>query len=64
MRDKKEKRFTSNKAEVTGLGTIVNIVTDTTTGVQYLVATSTGGVGLTVLVDQNGKPLLADQSEN
>lgn len=39
--------------------TMANVITDTETGVQYLLATFPSvGSGLTVLVDQDGKPLL------
>lgn len=40
-------------------GTMANVITDTETGVQYLLAIFPNvGSGLTVLVDQDGKPLL------
>ena len=39
------------------------IITDSETGVQYLFAYSGNAGGLTVLVDQNGKPLLGDQAK-
>ena len=36
------------------------IITDTVTGVQYLFVNWGAGGGLTVLVDKDGKPLLAE----
>lgn len=39
--------------------TMANVITDTETGVQYLLAIFPNvGSGLTVLVDKDGKPLL------
>ncbi|MDR1605983.1 MAG: DUF6440 family protein [Streptococcaceae bacterium] len=37
----------------------IDIITDKQTGVQYLLATKDGGGGLSPLIDQDGKPLLA-----
>lgn len=48
-------RFT---ADVHGNG--IKIITDTETGVQYLFKKSGYGVGLTILVDENGQPLLKE----
>lgn len=42
----------------TGLMEGTRIIVDTETGVQYLLAHWTNIGGLTVLVDQDGKPLL------
>lgn len=56
---KKEKRFTASKVMLANGGQLVSILTDQTTGVQYLLA---NGSGVTVLVDKNGKPLLADSN--
>ncbi|MFS0723770.1 DUF6440 family protein [Paenibacillus sp. 1P07SE] len=40
-------------------GTMANVITDNETGVQYLLAIFPNvGSGLTVLVDEDGKPLL------
>ena len=51
-------RFTVEYMSAKG-GTMANIITDTDTGVQYLLAIFPNvGSGLTVLVDQDGKPLL------
>lgn len=37
----------------------IRVIVDKETGVQYLLATSLGlGAGMTVLVDENGKPKL------
>lgn len=41
-----------------------NIVYDTRTGVEYWLSTGAENVGtLTVLLDENGKPLIYDRSE-
>ncbi|WP_057002945.1 DUF6440 family protein [Agrilactobacillus composti] len=55
---KKETRFQADS--LTSQGTIMtHVITDKTTGVQYLLAISPNmGSGLTVLVDADGKPLL------
>ena len=52
----KEKRFEKIYSEALGF---VNIYVDRETGVQYLCVSGVGGSGVTVLVDQEGKPLLA-----
>lgn len=41
----------------------VNIVTDTRTGVQYLVWSSLNKGGICVLVDKDGKPLLEGEGK-
>lgn len=51
-----EKRFIIIDKE--GLMEGTRIIVDTETGVQYLLAHWTNIGGLTVLVDQDGKPLL------
>ena len=38
----------------------IDIITDKETGVQYIVNSPSQQGGITVLVDKNGKPLLAD----
>lgn len=60
---KKEKRFTTGKTMVTDNGQLVNVLTDQKTGVQYLMTSGAGVAGVTVLVDKNGKPLLADATD-
>ncbi|MBE6940279.1 MAG: xylan 1,4-beta-xylosidase [Ruminococcaceae bacterium] len=52
----KEKRFEKVFSE--GMGT-ASIYVDRETGVQYLCISSGYGNGVTVLVDREGKPLLA-----
>lgn len=37
----------------------VSVITDTETGVQYLLAENGYGAGLTTLVDADGKPMIA-----
>ena len=51
-----EKRFIISNKD--GLMEGTRIITDTETGVQYLLAHWTNIGGLTVLVDKDGKPLL------
>ena len=41
----------------------VSLVTDTRTGVQYVYVNGMKGGGVTVLVDADGRPLLADGME-
>ncbi|MCJ1978267.1 DUF6440 family protein [Lactococcus paracarnosus] len=41
----------------------IDIITDKATGVQYLLATKDTGCGLTPLIDAEGKPVIAGQSE-
>lgn len=56
----KEKRFEIVYKQ--GLTDIVRIIVDTETGVQYLAMTNGYAGGMTVLLDRNGKPLLAPLS--
>ena len=44
-------------------GAACHVIVDRETGVQYLYAYRNGGVGMTVLVDADGKPLLAEGYE-
>lgn len=54
----KEKRFIAENAGVEG-ASLIQVITDKETGVQYLLAVYPNlGSGLTVLVDQDGKPLI------
>ena len=53
---KKEKRFKNVYTQ--GAVNAVEIIVDTETGVQYLMAHWTNIGGITVLVDKDGKPLL------
>ncbi|MFD1418639.1 DUF6440 family protein [Companilactobacillus keshanensis] len=53
----KEKRFTVESPKTKG--GMVQIITDTETGVQYILGMYPGmGSGMTVLVDKDGKPLI------
>ena len=54
--DENEGRFTCEAGSA-------YIITDTKTGVQYLAWRYTNGGGLEVLVDRDGKPLLAEADE-
>lgn len=57
MRAGKDQRFDLSQVQQAGAG-LVSVLTDRETGVQYLLAVSPNlGSGLTVLVDQDGKPL-------
>ncbi|HKM34483.1 MAG TPA: DUF6440 family protein [Lachnospiraceae bacterium] len=53
------KRFIMSDKE--GLMEGTRIITDTETGVQYIMAFWTNIGGLTVLVDKDGKPLLDER---
>lgn len=55
----KESRFKTEQLKMQG-SVLTHLITDTETGVQYLLAISPNmGSGLTVLVDKDGKPLIA-----
>ncbi|WP_125763322.1 DUF6440 family protein [Companilactobacillus hulinensis] len=57
-KDKKEERFHVESGSTNGAH-MVDIITDTTTGVQYVLGIYPNiGSGMTVLVDKDGKPLL------
>lgn len=53
---KKNKRF--EIIENQGFEPTYNVIRDNETGVLYIAYNSSFGVGITVLVDQNGKPLV------
>ncbi|MGL9728955.1 DUF6440 family protein [Enterococcus sp. DIV0756] len=56
----KEKRFNVQTIETSGSG-ITTVVVDKHSGVQYLLAIVPNmGSGMAVLVDKDGKPLLAE----
>lgn len=58
---KKERRFDVETIETSGSG-ITTVVVDKNSGVQYLLAIVPNmGSGMAVLVDQDGKPMLADK---
>jgi len=57
MESKEKKRFSLSKAVGTLKGT--RVITDTKTGVQYLFVYEGYSGGLTLLVDKDGKPLVA-----
>jgi hypothetical protein len=50
------KRFEVTQSQ--GTLDVIRVIKDTETGVQYLQTISGGGVGITLLVDAEGKPLL------
>ena len=55
----KEKRFEIVTKESSGLGTqVVQVIVDKETGVNYLFVEMGYSGGLTVLVDENGKPIV------
>lgn len=57
-RKKADERFIVGKKEVHEIGPDSWIITDSETGVQYLYAKFFDAGGLTLLVDENGKPLV------
>ena len=57
-----DKRFEFE--EETGFQKGTKVIVDKETGVQYLFANWGSAGGLTLLVDKDGKPLLAQDSEN
>jgi len=58
-----DKRFVETYSQ--GATNVRKIIVDTQTGVNYLLASSsmTSGCGLTVLTDQNGKPVITPVNE-
>ncbi len=56
----KEKRFEIVYKQ--GMASTMKIIVDTETGVQYLAMTEGYAGGMTVLLDRDGKPLLAQTS--
>lgn len=56
--DDKSKRF--EKVSSQGMTPVFNVVVDRETGVNYLLCVNglDGGVGITVLVDADGKPIV------
>ena len=59
----KEKRFDVKTIETSGSG-ITTVVTDNQSGVQYLLAIVPNmGYGMAVLVDKEGKPMLAEMDK-
>jgi len=57
MKEIKETRFTAERFKLKGFGLSAQIITDEETGVQYLFVDYGYSGGLTVMVDENGKPL-------
>ncbi|MCD7856756.1 MAG: DUF6440 family protein [Clostridiales bacterium] len=55
---KKEKRFERVYKEGSDLSTEVNVLVDKSTRIQYLLVKSGYGMGVTPLLDSEGKPLL------
>jgi len=53
-----KKRFDTVLHEYTSNLHLVTVVRDKQTGVQYLIAGNTTGIGITVMVDKDGKPLV------
>ena len=59
----KEKRFDVKTIETSGSG-ITTVVTDKQSGAQYLLAIVPNmGSGMAVLVDKEGKPMLAEMDK-
>ena len=56
-----EKRFVQIYTQ--GISNVREIIVDTETGVNYLLTSNaTGGCGMTVLVDKDGKPIVTPVS--
>jgi hypothetical protein len=56
FKDKSDNRFEIVYKQGSGFGKTVNILKDKDTGVCYLYADTGYSIGLTVLVDSDGKP--------
>ena len=54
----KEKRFEVREKEGNAFSTEVKIIVDKNTGVNYIFASSGYAGGLTVLLDEDGKPII------
>lgn len=64
MKKSYDNRFEGSKSfGDLGFGVSGKVITDTQTGVQYLLINSGYGGELCVLVDREGKPLLAEESK-
>lgn len=57
MFEKKTKRFQVKEEQLLGLGAI-QIVVDTTTGVNYILSIGAGVSGITPLLDENGNVVI------
>jgi len=60
MKDKSE-RFVAVSRQHIKKSDSVDVLVDTMTGVQYLYAWCGSGAGITVLVDEDGKPLVSEE---
>jgi len=58
-----EKRFVRTHIQSYGLGCRIEVWVDMKTGVNYLYNQSGYSGGLTVLLDQNGKPVITSPSQ-
>ena len=56
-KEKKEKRFVEKESQGMGLGGL-QIIVDTQTGVNYLVAYESGPTSITPLLNQNGEVVI------
>jgi hypothetical protein len=61
---KKVKRFVGGDFTLGTLGDTRQIIIDKETGVNYLMISTGFGVGLTVLVDKDGKPIITSNDES
>lgn len=61
-KDKKEKRFVVKESQSIGF-TVIEIIIDTATGVNYIV-THSGVGGITPLLDENGNVVVSKIDEN
>ncbi len=64
MKNTEKDRFSIGGATNNKNVTVTKIITDTSTGVQYLFAFEGFAGGLTLLVDTDGKPLIAKKDNN
>ena len=59
MKKEDDDRFVLvHENKVRGTTVVAAVIVDRMTGVQYLMNNSANGKGITILSDQNGKPLL------
>ncbi|MCM1505515.1 MAG: DUF6440 family protein [Ruminococcus flavefaciens] len=62
LRGKKETRFIVKEAQKLGMGA-VQVIVDTTTGVNYLNTVGGSSQGLTIMRDENDKIIVDDVSK-
>lgn len=63
-KDKKDKRFVRVYKEYSAYDTLSSIYVDKETGINYLMIRTGYGVGLTPLLNSDGKPMITEINDN